>query len=1082
MAINEAKVKFTADTKGFNKEISEAKTEMGKLRAEFAQNADQIKATGVSVEALEEKHRILSDQYKTAQRETEALSGKLDVAKKLFGENSTEATRLETQLIKAQTAEAKLQRAVEKCAVELQEQRDANIDTRSAMEKLTDTIDDQQKSLDGLKGEYSDAVLVYGKNSKEAKELAREIGSLSSELQENKSKLSAAEKAADKLDNTLDDMTDSVKEADGGFSTLDGAVSVFVGNTLSSLVDGIGNAVSTFANLSDETQEYREDIGKLKTAWESAGKTTELATGIYKDFYSVLGEEDRSIEAVNHLAKFVETEEDLAKWTDICAGVWGTFGDSLPIEGLTEASNETAKVGQLTGVLADALNWAGVNEEEFQEKLEKCNSEQERSELITETLNGLYADAAKHYKENNKSIIAARKATSDYTDTMADLGETIEPLNTEITELKTEFAKELSPVIKRDVIPAVKGFIDELDERGTVSSFANIIGNLAKTVLPPFAKIVGFAADNFGTLVTVIGTAVVVFKTFSAAMAITTAIQGATTAVAGLSAGVGIATTVQTAWNAAMMANPIGAVVTAIGLLVGGLVLLASTQEDAIEPVNVLTEEERQLAEQADETARAFRDQQSATTETVNGIMSETGHIQSLAQELQTLADAKGRVKENDEARVQFILNELNEALGTEYTMTDGVVQKYGELKKNIDGVIQSKTVNALLEASNADYVAAIQAESDALHNVGLKETEYRAQKDLTSQKEQEYLAAYEELQEKIRNNANYTSTTLGSIEQGKVVTLKAEWNKEKGILAEKESNYNTALADYGNYSNTIMNYEEAQTAALQGNYDRAVEILKSKSGSYGQYADSVDQSTRDAVDALYKEAIDAGIEADRTKRNFEKGVKGYTKEMVAEAEKGYSDALNEWATAYDNAHTVGTDLGGGLKAGMEGTRYGLIQKAKSMVQSIIGAFRKEADSHSPSRKMISFGEDMGEGGAIGLENKTDRMTDVAKEQMGDLMGAYSSAVTPLDMFSNKIGNNGGYSVQHSVQSNAASVVEHKFQNSGFMAYVHAVERLADRAIELNINGHRFATATAADSDRVNGNRMALSKLGLAIG
>ena len=79
-------------------------------------------------------------------------------------------------------------------------------------------------------------------------------------------------------------------------------------------------------------------MGKLETAFEAAGRSTELATETYKNFSSVLGEEDRSVEAVNHLAKFVETEQDMQKWTDICAGVWGTFGDSLPIEGLTEAA------------------------------------------------------------------------------------------------------------------------------------------------------------------------------------------------------------------------------------------------------------------------------------------------------------------------------------------------------------------------------------------------------------------------------------------------------------------------------------------------------------------------------------------------------------------------------------------------------------------------------------------------------------------------------------------------------------------------------------------------------------------------
>lgn len=248
------------------------------------------------------------------------------------------------------------------------------------------------------------------RDSKEAKELQSKIKELNSALGNNKSKLNDAEGATEDYD-------DATEEARDGTSRLDIAVGNLAANIVSSLVSAIGSAISSFGNLAEETQEYREDIGKLETAWESAGKSTEVATELYKNFYSVLGETDRSVEAVNHLAKFVETEQDLATWTDICTGVWGTFGDSLPIEGLTEAANETAKVGDLTGVLADALNWAGVNEDEFQASLDACNTESERAALITETLNGLYKDAAENYRENNQSVIEARKATSDYTDT-----------------------------------------------------------------------------------------------------------------------------------------------------------------------------------------------------------------------------------------------------------------------------------------------------------------------------------------------------------------------------------------------------------------------------------------------------------------------------------------------------------------------------------------------------------------------------------------------------------------------------------------------------------------------------------------
>ncbi|MBQ8763144.1 MAG: hypothetical protein IJZ07_03485 [Clostridia bacterium] len=101
------------------------------------------------------------------------------------------------------------------------------------------------------------------------------------------------------------------------------------------------------------------------------------------------------------MAQLTTNEQELSQWTNICQGVYATFGASLPIEGLTEAANETAKVGQVTGGLADALNWAGISEDAFNEKLAACNTEAEREELIRETLNGIYSEAAANYEKNN---------------------------------------------------------------------------------------------------------------------------------------------------------------------------------------------------------------------------------------------------------------------------------------------------------------------------------------------------------------------------------------------------------------------------------------------------------------------------------------------------------------------------------------------------------------------------------------------------------------------------------------------------------------------------------------------------------
>lgn len=79
-------------------------------------------------------------------------------------------------------------------------------------------------------------------------------------------------------------------------------------------------------------------MAKLDTAFTEAGHSTETAQQAYDSFYRILGESDRSVEAINHLAELTKNEQELSQWSTIAAGVTAKFGDSLPIEGLTEAA------------------------------------------------------------------------------------------------------------------------------------------------------------------------------------------------------------------------------------------------------------------------------------------------------------------------------------------------------------------------------------------------------------------------------------------------------------------------------------------------------------------------------------------------------------------------------------------------------------------------------------------------------------------------------------------------------------------------------------------------------------------------
>lgn len=196
------------------------------------------------------------------------------------------------------------------------------------------------------------------------------------------------------------------------------------------------------------TEAYREDQAKLVTAFETAGSSAKEAKSVYLDLYKTIGEDDRAVEAANHIAQLTTNQKEMAEWTNICQGVFATFGDSLPIEGLTEAANETAKVGKVTGVLADALNWAGVNEDAFNEKLAACNTEAEREALIRTTLNGLYDEASKKFAENNEAIIKQREEQAKLQENLAKVGEALSPLMTLFTQFANEALALVLPYIE----------------------------------------------------------------------------------------------------------------------------------------------------------------------------------------------------------------------------------------------------------------------------------------------------------------------------------------------------------------------------------------------------------------------------------------------------------------------------------------------------------------------------------------------------------------------------------------------------------------------------------------------------------
>ena len=319
---------------------------------------------------------------------------------------------------------------------------------------------------------------------------------------------------------------------------------------------------TAFLALDGATEEYRIAQGRLNTAYEAAGYSAQTATQAYRDFYGILGDTDTATEASQLLAKLVKNEQDVSTWTRIAAGVSGTFGDSLPIEGLIEAANETAKVGTVTGQLADALNWVGIMEDDFNEKLAACGSESERNKLIMDTLAQTYEGAADAFYKNNSALVASRNQQSALQEITAGLGETSSNVKGKVLELFGAMADgTVRPGSALDWLSGkaeqFSAWVDGLD-----------LGALATQFDQGFATAVDKAGQAFNWVQENGDTIISVLKTIAAAWGIAKVIQFTGSVV---SAGTTIFNFGKTVM-ALVSANPIvlliGGAIAAVALLI----------------------------------------------------------------------------------------------------------------------------------------------------------------------------------------------------------------------------------------------------------------------------------------------------------------------------------------------------------------------------------------------------------------------------------------------------------------------------------------------------------------------------------
>lgn len=401
--------------------------------------------------------------------------------------------------------------------------------------------------------------------------------------------LVAAAKAAKKSGKNIDDsMMQATRKVVAFKDKSVKALTDFANKSVKVAGAAVAGLAAGFVALDDATEEYRVAQGKLNAGFQAAGFSADVARKSYRNFYAILGDTDTATEASQLLANMAKNEEEVTKWTRIAAGVHGTFGDSLPIEGLVESANETARTGQVTGVFADALNWVGIMEDDFNAKLEKTTDVSKRNQLIMDTLSKTYDKAADSFYANNQQVINARRNHATLDEMLAKVGDTSSKLKSQLWVLAG--AAEDGSIRSGSALDWVQKKADALTDW-----LSNLdLSNLKKQFDEKFAQTlqkagdaVQWCRDNSDTLIAtlkVLAGMWAVKKVLDFNSGLTNSIStigGAVTTLltmtgvlGGHAAATGTATVAQTGLNAAMAANPIGAVILAIEALIAVGVLL----------------------------------------------------------------------------------------------------------------------------------------------------------------------------------------------------------------------------------------------------------------------------------------------------------------------------------------------------------------------------------------------------------------------------------------------------------------------------------------------------------------------------
>ena len=840
-------IEIGGDTSSLGKELSSVDSEISSLTKSLKTVNNLLEFDTSNTDLLKNKTQLLT----VAIEDTEERLEKLKLAQEQFTpeqieENQTAYVQLQTEILETEAKLADLKNEASdwnKIGTALSNIGDKITSVGTVLTtSLTLPIISLAAYATSTAIEFESAFTGVTKTvegtDEQLEELKQGIMDLAEECPSTTTEISEVAEAAGQLGIATEDVLDFTK------------VMIDLGETTNLEATEAAESLAKFANITGLTADEYSNLGSTIVDLGNNFATTE------DDIVTMA----TRMASAGTIAGLTE-QEILALATSISSvGIEAEAGGSAMSTTLTTLEKAVANGGEsleqfaeIAGMTSTEFANAWENEpmvalQAFISGLGNLDDESESTALILEDL-GLSS-----IRQSN--MLRALALSADDLAEAVDMANTAWSENTalteeankryETTESQLEIAKNklsnIAITLGSELLPYVNEALSVISD--LAEKFANLSDEEQSNIIQAAALVAAI-----GPVVTIIG------KVTSAVGTLTSAIG---LVVNGIGTATGSAATLAKGIEA--LISPTGLAVVALAGLTAGAIALANSL--VTDDVKEFKEELNELRNEVDEQTTAWEELQTARNGYLDSSLSEITVIETLAQELQTIVDENGQVKESYEDRAQYILNELNEALGTEYVLNDNLIEQYSELTSSIDTLIATKKAEVVLDAYADEYAEALENQAEAVDTleelyVKLKEAQDEATTARVEGDTKAYntaMAQYENLSDEISTQTNLISEYGYTIENYEALTAASvsESAEEINIAVENmmtsydkatESN-ETSLAEQITARNEyIQAIKELNQTAIENNDEYQQSIYQTQLESQEAQLESLRES-----------------------------------------------------------------------------------------------------------------------------------------------------------------------------------------------------------------------------------------------